>query len=153
MNIKFVLIGLLIIAGLFFFSEKYFQHQMEEKFRQEAKQLKYDDVKAGIAQSGLPIEGDLINQYPNLIVYVRLTTYEKSTIPEAMKELMKKVPCMQLEQLKNGDPDQTGAIIRVLDKDKISWTYIMKNKYHKELYQYKQVVAECPDFAQLKNLS
>jgi len=72
MNIKFITIGLVIIGALYFGTEKYWQHEFEEQQRNELKSLTFDE-KMQEEIRGLPIKGDILNQYPNIFLYMSFT--------------------------------------------------------------------------------
>ncbi|MEG2693298.1 MAG: hypothetical protein RR966_01990 [Acinetobacter sp.] len=147
MNLKFVIVGLLIIAGLFWGTEKYWQHEFQQQARQTLKNIRMDDaLRQQISNTGLPIEGDILNQYPNIITYLYLTEFNGKQVPDSIKNNVNLLGCSILEKLKGQEPDLIDAYLTVYKEDKVTSTYIIQNKFKKEIYQTKQMLAECPNF-------
>ena len=57
MNIKFVVVGLLVIAGLFFGTEKYWEHKFQQQARDNLKQVHMDAQTQQRLGCGLLAEG------------------------------------------------------------------------------------------------
>lgn len=154
MNIKFVVVGLLIIGGLFFGTEKYWQHEFEETARNGLKNLSYTaDMQDTL--KGLPIKADILNQYPNLFFYVDFTqeipAQAEALIKTKLMENSQKMACQifsKLPELEN--KDKAKAIVNVIEEDNVAMTYIIKARFGKVLMEHKQVLVECSEFQLLK---
>ena len=149
MNIKFVIAGLVIIAGLFGGTELYWQHEFQQQARETLKNIRMDDtMRQQIKSTGLPIEGDILNQYPNIITYMYLTEFNGNQVPDAIKNNVNQLGCSILDKLKGQEPDLVDAYLTVYKDDKVTATYIIQNKFRQEIYQTKQTLTECPNFNQ-----
>lgn len=150
MNNKFVIVGILIIGALYFLYPKYQEKQFENKIRERSKNLKVDEgIRQAIAN--LPIEGSMLNQYPELLVYIRMIDFTGSEIPAQAREMIKNIPCRNLQMFKGKGEIVIKANANVFEEDRVAWTYTVQNKYGKELLKHRQVVAECPNFNEFKN--
>ncbi|HCL58715.1 MAG TPA: hypothetical protein DHW80_02770 [Acinetobacter sp.] len=153
MNIKFVVVGLLVIAGLFFGTEKYWEHEFQQQARDNLKQVHMDaQTKQRLENSGLPISGDILNQYPNIITYMKLTTLADDQLSTEIQKHVQQLGCMQVDQLQGQEPDLVKAYIVVLEEDQVASTYTIQNKFGKPVFEYKQVLSECPNFTKLRQL-
>jgi len=153
MNIKFVVGGLLVIAGLFFGTEKYWEHTFQQQARDNLKQLHMDaQTKQRLENSGLPISGDILNQYPNIITYMKLTTLADDQLPTQIQTHVQQLGCMQVDLLKGQEPDLVNAYAVVLEEDQVAYTYTIQNKFGKALFEHKQILADCPNFMALRQL-
>jgi hypothetical protein len=153
MNIKFVVIGLLVIAGLFFGTEKYWEHKFQQQARDNLKQVHMDaQTQQRLENSGLPISGDILNQYPNIITYMKLTTLADNQLPAEIQNHVRQLGCMQVDQLQGQEPDLVKAYIKVLEEDQVSSSYTIQNKFGKAVFEHKQILADCPNFMTLRQL-
>lgn len=153
MNIKFVVGGLLVIAGLFFGTEKYWEHEFQEQARTYLKQVHMDEkTKQRLESSGLPISGDILNQYPNIITYLKLTTLADDQLSPEIKAHVQQIGCMQVEQLQGQEPDLVKAYLAVFEEDQVSSTYTIQNKFGKPIFEHKQILTDCPNFMTLRQL-
>lgn len=156
MNIKFVVIGVAVIAALYFGTEKYWQHEFEEQERNILKNLAFTPEMLN-ASKGLPIKGDILNQYPNIFFYMSFTQDfpqgTEATIKPKLLENSQKLACgpfSKLYQQDNKYNDKAKAIISVIEKDNVAMTYIVKNRLGSVLMEHKQVLSQCPEFQLLK---
>ena len=153
MNIKFVVVGLLVIAGLFFGTEKYWEHTFQQQARDNLKQLHMDaQTKQRLENSGLPISGDVLNQYPNIITYMKLTTLADDQLPTQIQNHVQQLSCMQVDQLQSLESDLVKAYLAVFEEDRVSSTYTIQNKFGKAVFEHKQILADCPNFMKLRQL-
>lgn len=147
MNIKFVFVGLLVIAGLFWGTEKYWQHEFQQQARDTLKSIRMDDtMRQQISNTGLPIEGDILNQYPNIITYMYLKEFNEKQIPDSIKSNVNQLGCSILDKLKGQEPDLVDAYLTVYKEDKVTSTFIIQNKFRQEVYQTRQLLSDCPNF-------
>lgn len=150
MNLKFVIAGVLIIAGLFGGTELYWKHKFQQQARDTLKNIHMDDaMRQQIKSTGLPIEGDILNQYPNIITYMHLTEFNGKLIPDPIKNNVNQLGCSILDKLKGQEPDLVKAYLTVYKDDQVTATYIIQNKYRQEIYQAKQNLSQCPNFNQI----
>ncbi|USA47333.1 hypothetical protein NDN11_04200 [Acinetobacter sp. C26M] len=156
MNIKFITIGILIIGALYFGTEKYWQHEFEEQQRNELKNLVFDE-KMQEEIKELPIKGDILNQYPNIFLYMSFTIDLPRDIETQIKsklaENSQKLVCSYFSEVSDQDDkykDRVKAIINVVEQDNITMTYIAKNRLGNTLLEYNQVLSQCPEFISLK---
>lgn len=156
MNIKFITIGLVIIGALYFGTEKYWQHEFEEQQRNELKSLTFDE-KMQEEIRGLPIKGDILNQYPNIFLYMSFTADLPKNIETQIKsklaENSQKLICRYFSEVSDQDDkykDHAKAIVNVIEEDNITMTYIAKNRLGDILLEHKQVLSQCPEFINLK---
>ena len=148
MNIKFVVIGVLVIAGLFWGTEKYWENQLQDQVRTALKSVQADQVfKQKIQSTGFPVDGDILNQYPNIITYIKLTEFTGTQAPAEIQSYVAQLGCTHVDRLKSEEVDKAKAYLAVYVDDQVVSTYTIQNKYGKELYQHKQVLADCPNFA------
>ena len=153
MNIKFVVVGLLVIAGLFFGTEKYWEHTFQQQARDNLKQLHMDaQTKQRLENSGLPISGDVLNQYPNIITYMKLTTLADDQLPIQIQNHVQQLSCMQVDQLQSLESDLVKAYLAVFEEDRVSSTYTIQNKFGKAVFEHKQILGDCPNFMKLRQL-
>ncbi len=114
MNIKFITIGLVIIGALYFGTEKYWQHEFEEQQRNELKSLTFDE-KMQEEIRGLPIKGDILNQYPNIFLYMSFTADFPKNIETQIKsklaENSQKLICRYFSVPKYNAPIITKPIV------------------------------------------
>lgn len=154
MNIKFVVIGLVIIGALFYGTEKYWQHEFEEIARNGLKNLTYtQDMQE--AMKGLPIKADILNQYPNLFFYVDFTqdipAQSEAMIKSKLLENSQKIACQLFSRLPAQDnKDKAKAAVNVIEEDNVTMTYIVRARFGKVLMEHKQVLTQCPEFQTLK---
>ena len=156
MNIKFITIGLLIIGALYYGTEKYWQHEFEEQERNELKRLVFDE-KMQEEIKDLPIKGDILNQYPNIFLYMSFTADLPKNIEVQIKsklaENSQKLICSYFAEVSDQDDkykDRAKAIVNVIEEDNITMTYIAKTRLGDVLLEHKQVLAQCPEFINLK---
>ena len=153
MNIKFVVVGLLVIAGLFFGTEKYWEHKFQQQARDNLKQVHMDaQTQQRLENSGLPISGDILNQYPNIITYMKLTTFADNQLPAEIQSHVRQLGFMQVDQLQGQEPDLLKSYITVLEEDQVSSSYTIQNKFGKAVFEHKQILADCPNFMTLSQL-
>ncbi|WP_228200179.1 hypothetical protein [Acinetobacter tianfuensis] len=153
MNLKFIAAGVLAVAGLFFGTEKYWEHQFQEQVRSTLKGLRADQAfKQHIQNTGFPVDGDILNQYPNIITYIKLTDFTGTQAPAEIQSYINQLGCMQVEKLRNEEPDMVKAYLAVYKDDQVASTYMLQNKYGKALYQHKQVLMDCPNFASVTGI-
>ncbi|WP_205671797.1 hypothetical protein [Acinetobacter sp. WCHAc010052] len=153
MNIKFVVVGLLIIAGLFWGNERYWEHTFKEQARSGLKSIKMTDaMRAQISASGYRIEGDILNQYPMIVTFMHLKDYEKESLPAEMKEQMSTIGCEMVERLKGEEADFIKAHLSVFKEDRVTVSYIVQNSAKKEIHKVSQVLADCENYKHLEGL-
>ena len=121
MNIKFITIGLIIIGALYFGTEKYWQHEFEEQQRNELKSLTFDE-KMQEEIRGLPIKGDILNQYPNIFLYMSFTADLPKNIETQLKSKLaennQKLICSYFSEVFDQDDkykDRAKAIVNVIE--------------------------------------
>ncbi|MCY6411805.1 hypothetical protein QTA56_06575 [Acinetobacter sp. VNH17] len=154
MNVKFVVVGLLIIGGLFYGTEKYWQHEFEETARNGLKNFSYTPEMKD-AMKDLPIKADILNQYPNLFFYVDFTqeipAQAEAIIKTKLMENSQRIACQVFSRLpEKEDKDKAKAIVNVIEEDNVAMTYIVKARFGKVLMEHKQVLTQCPEFQLLK---
>lgn len=111
-----------------------------------------DVLRQKIRNTELPIEGDILNQYPNIITYLYLTEFSGKQVPYSIKNNVNLLGCSILEKLKGQEPDLVNAYLTVYKEDKVISTYIIQNKFKQEIYQTQQMLAECPNFNEVASI-
>lgn len=161
MNIKFVSVGILIIAGLFFGNEYYWKKQFEQRAREDYQSfVSISKINDTIERVGLPIKLDALNHYPHILVYTNITqALPRSVTQERLRTEFKKIShglsCGYFEYIHQKEAedkykDITQGIVTVVEKDQVAITTIYKNYLGEVLYENKQVLAQCPEFITLK---
>jgi len=157
MNIKFVVIGLLIIGGLIFFNDRHYKSELEDQFRQAGQSAK---VGTRVEVSSLSPYNDraelLKNEYPHMTVSITLEDFGQSGIPDKVKDEIKqtvqKLACNNLTTGTKDDADLIKSRLNVLEEDGITWTYIVYNHQGEKFYEHTQVVKDCSEFMRLREI-
>lgn len=154
MNIKFVLIGLMIIGGLIFFNDHHFKSKMKEQFRDAGKNLNSDSGHVTTSMDGYHVDVKLLNQYPSFIVNLTLSPFTATQLPEKLKERINFMVCDpdNITSKADGNADLIQAKIQVIAEDSIKWTYIVHNENGEKVYEHSQVTKDCPEFKKLEKL-
>ena len=134
MNIKFVLIGLMIIGGLIFFNDHHFKSKMKEQFRDAGKNLNSDSGHVTTSMDGYHVDVKLLNQYPSFIVNLTLSPFTATQLPEKLKERINFMVCDpdNITSKADGNADLIQAKIQVIAEDSIKWTSV-HDKFHRTL--------------------
>ena len=159
MNIKFVFWGLVIIGGLLFGNELYWKKQFEDQARDYFKSMKLPDSEALRA---LPVKGEILNQYPNIHLYMNYTqTLPSSVNIESAKHsvfepVSNQMFCgffefMQREEADRKDKYRAEGVVTVVEEDNVTMTMNIKDKLGQTLFEKTQKLSECPEFIALKN--
>ena len=157
MNIKFVIIGLLIIGGLIFFNDRHYKSELEDKFRQAGQSAQ---AGTSVEVSSLSPYNDraelLKNEYPHMTVSITLEDFGQSGIPnkvqDEVKQKVQKLACDNITTGTNADEDLIRSRLNVLEKDEIKWTYIVSNYQGEKFYEHTHVVKDCPEFKRLREM-
>lgn len=156
MNIKFVVIGLLIIAGLWFGNEKYMEKKFQDNVRQELKSIKIDvEMEKLMKNLKLPLEIDILNHYPKITIYydlgLSIPAEHKSALAAAMKKELVQQPCYFMTshpKLKNDTQsnDYYHAFKKVLSEDQVTMTIIVRDKMKQNIADETQELSKCSVF-------
>lgn len=156
MNIKFVIIGLAIIAGLWFGTEYYSAKKFQENVRNELKNIKIDaEMEKQMKRSGLPIKMDILNHYPKITQYYDidflLPSEQAQQIRTQMQQEANEQPCRYINNhpnLKNDTKphDYYHAYKKVLTEDNVSLTIIVRDKNKQKIAEATQELAKCSVF-------
>lgn len=161
MNIKFVSVGILIIAGLFLGNEYYWKKQFEQQARDNYQSfVSITKLNETIQQAGWPIKLDALNHYPHILVYTNLTqaipgSIDQERLRSEFKKMSHGLSCGYFEYVRQKEAeskykDITKGIVTVVEKDQVVMTTIYKSYLGEVLYENKQVLAQCPEFLMLK---
>lgn len=156
MNIKFVIIGLLIIAGLWFGNEKYMEKKFQDNVRQELKSIKIDaNMEKLMKNSKLPLKIDILNHYPKITYYydidLQLPPEHAQTIRTEMQKQISQQACMLMNshpKLKNDTEsnDYYHAFKKVLTEDQVTMTIIVRDKMKQNVANQTQELSKCSVF-------
>ncbi len=161
MNVKFVVGGLAVIGTLFLGNELYWGHKFEQQAREDFKKIGITpDMQA--AMGSMPLKVDVLNQYPNIHYYMNFTR----DIPESdidfnnskyyvFKQTSNALSCGYFNHIMSMESDskykdKSKAVIKVVEQDKVTISHTIKDRRGEVLYEQKQVLSECPNFATLK---
>lgn len=148
-----VLIGILILAGLYFGNEIYWQNKFEDQYRQSIKslQLRPEDKKAF---ESMPFDMQIHNQYPEIINITKIADdFDTANFDVTMAEMTAhQQSCDVLKDPKlRSDSDYRKAALSVIDKDSIVVTHILKHGTE-ELFKISRSLKECGLFNELKKM-
>ena len=148
MNIKFIAIVLLLIL-IFIGYPKFMMKKREDEARAFLKgpftEAVQKEVQPQAEINGFKLE--ILNQYPNFLFY---QTYfiDASKLPKLASGIdltLRKMMCNQLKGLSFVDVNEKAhkAFLNVLEKDKVTFHLIVKDKFGVEVMKTKQQLSEC----------
>lgn len=156
MNIKFVIIGLVIIAALWFGNEHYSAKKFQEQVRNGLKNIKIDaQMENEMKRSGLPLKMDILNHYPKITHYydidVLLPSEQAQQIRTQMQQEINEQPCRYINNHPNLTNDTKyhdyyNAYKTVLEEDNVSMTIIVRDKNKQKIAEATQELAKCSVF-------
>lgn len=154
MNIKFVIIGLMTIAGLWLGTEYYSAKKFQESVYNELKNIKIDaKMENQIKHSGLPITIDILNHYPKITFYydIDLSSEEAQQVRTQMQQEINEQPCRQINnhpKLNNDTKyhDYYHAFKKVLTEDNVNMTIIVRDKNKQKIVETTQELSKCSIF-------
>ena len=126
-------------------------HQAEKRERLSYKHIPSNVVAHRFDRiGGLTARGELLNQYPHFMIYIMFLEYVGKEPPKGTMEKLFE-DCESLNTLKNAAPLRRQAALNITEQDHITFKYQVKNKFGDVLLEHQQVMAECPNFIELKN--
>lgn len=149
---KLIFILLLITGATVLYGYPAYQlHQAEKRERIMYKQIPSNVVAHRFDRIGKQMaRADFLNQYPNFMLYIMFPQYEGKTLPNGVMEKLLE-DCDALNRLKSAEPIRRQATLNVTEQDHITFKYQVKNKFGDVLLEHQQVIAECPNFIEIKN--
>ncbi|MEN8992951.1 hypothetical protein ABD624_13460 [Avibacterium paragallinarum] len=142
-----VIVGL---GGYFYVYPAYQLKQEEDKIRQNMKQIPNQSRTQNLENIyGYTAQAEMLNQYPNFIVYIRFDELNDQTAPESVQAIIREFSCDGLNRLKNNSELVRKATLNVIKEDQHQFQYILKNNLGYEIFKYQQVMENCPNIAEL----
>lgn len=144
------MIAIVGLGGYFYAYPAYQLTQEEDKIRQSMKQIPNQSRTQNLENIyGYTAQTEMLNQYPNYIVYIRFDELSDQTAPESVQAIIREFSCDSLNRLKNNSELVRKATLNVIKEDQHQFQYILKNKLGYEIFKYQQVMENCPNITEL----